>query len=221
MINPNNPGRIIGALFLSQLIGGILVNFFLTAPLFGEPGFLVNGALYATQIGASAIIGIVISSFSVVIAILAYPLFKEHSKSLALGFLTLSSISLVLSAVEQMGVLSMVSYSKAYAGLTVAADQAIFESMRGIVANLRNWGHYTNQLFGGATLIVFYIALFRTSFVPKALAGFGILAAASQLTSVALPFLGHSVNFQMLAPIGLAQISLSLWLLIKGFKVQS
>ena len=211
-------GRIIGALFLTQMIGGILVNFTLTSPLFGNPGFIVNGAVFENQIGMSALLGMVISSLSLVIAILVYPTFKQNSPALALGFLILSSIGLALSAVEQMGVMGMVSYSKTYAGLA-AADQGLLESMKGIVASIRNWGHYTNLLFSGATLMVFYITLFRFKLVPLFLAGFGIIAVITQLSTIAMPFFGYGVDFMLLAPLALCQLSLSLWLMVKGFRV--
>jgi len=39
--------RIIGALILAQMAGSWLVNFVLTAPLFGAPGFLVSAAAHS------------------------------------------------------------------------------------------------------------------------------------------------------------------------------
>ena len=51
-------GRVVGALFIAQMVGSFLVNFWLEAPLFGEPGSLVNAAPHALQIGISALAGI-------------------------------------------------------------------------------------------------------------------------------------------------------------------
>lgn len=50
--------RMIGALILAQMVGGVLVNFVLTAPLFGAPGFLVNAAAHSQQIGLSVLLGL-------------------------------------------------------------------------------------------------------------------------------------------------------------------
>ena len=35
---------------------------------------------------------------------------------------------------------------------------------------------------------------------------------------VAMPLFGHEVVFPLLAPLGLCQLALALWLLVKGFR---
>lgn len=60
-----NSGRIIGALLLAQMIAGILINFYLTAPLFGSSDFMVNGALYANQIGWATIASLMLAGLSI------------------------------------------------------------------------------------------------------------------------------------------------------------
>lgn len=117
--------------------------------------------------------------------------------------------------------MSMVSFSKAatLAGATATAE--LYGPLKGIVTSLRNWAHYTNILLGGITMMVMYVILFRFTLVPKIIAGFGILATVLQLGTIAMPFLGGSVNFTLLAPIGLAQLALSLWLMVKGFRQEA
>jgi len=71
--------RIIGALILAQMVGGVLVNFVLTAPLFGVPGFLVNAAAHSQQIGLSVLLGLATGAISLAIAITAFPVFRQYS----------------------------------------------------------------------------------------------------------------------------------------------
>lgn len=218
MVFNNNIGRIIGVLLLVQLIGGILVNFYLTAPLFGSPGFMVNGAVYAQQIGASALVSLIISGMTVMVAIVAFSLFRTHSKSLALGFLALSIVGLSATAIENIGMMSLVSFSKIYSQVNTAAERELFETVKVIVTSFRNWAHYTNLLLSGASLLVLYTILYRFTLVPRMIAGFGLIAVVLQLSTISMPFLGHAVIFPMLAPLALSQIILSLWLIVKGLK---
>lgn len=60
------PGRVVGALILAQIVGSVLVNFVLTRPLFGEPGFLVGAAAHAQQIGLSALLGLALALWLIV-----------------------------------------------------------------------------------------------------------------------------------------------------------
>ena len=66
-------GRIIGALLLLQVAVGILLNFVFTAPLFGEPGFLINAAPHATQIAQSVLLSIAMGLVSLTIEKSAFP----------------------------------------------------------------------------------------------------------------------------------------------------
>ena len=114
--------------------------------------------------------------------------------------------------------MSLLSLSKAYAAS--GADPTAFEGLRGVVAASRNWAHFTHITIGGATLLVFYIALYRFALVPRALAALGLVACVLQITSVTRPFFGGEVLFFLLAPLGLANLSVALWLLIKGFRAK-
>jgi hypothetical protein len=216
MTDARSSGLIFGVLILVQMVGAILVNFFLTAPLFGSPGFLVAAAAHAQQIGLSVLLGIILGALSIVMAIIAFPIFRQHSGRLALLFVAISVGGFSVSVVEQISVMSMVSLSNAYAAVG-ASQQELFEGLRGVVAAARNWAHYSSLIIGGGTLMVLYSVLFRFKLVPRALAAFGLFAVALQLTSVSMPLFGHDVVFQMLAPLGLSQLALSIWLMIKGF----
>jgi hypothetical protein len=216
MLATNNPGRLIGILLLLQFVGGILVNLVLTAPLFGEPGFLVNGAIYSRQIGLSALMGLGNGGLALAVAITAWPTFRRHSNALAIWFIALSGIGFAAIAVEQIGIMSMVSFSEAYSQAS-AVEQESLGVHRVVVTALRNWGHYTGLLISGCTLLVMYIMLFRFTLVPRALSGFGLIAVALQIGVISRAFFGIEVNLNLLAPLGLSQIALIVWLLINGF----
>ena len=214
--NPN-VGRIIGILLLLQLIGGMLVNIVLTAPLFGEPGFLVNGAIYSRQIGLSALIALSSGGLALAVAITAWPSFRTYSSALAIWFIALSGIGFAAIAVEQVGVMSMVSFSEAYS-VASAAEQESLAVHRVVVSGLRHWAHYTALLISGCTLFVLYLILFRFTLVPRALGAFGLVAVVIQLGVIGRTFFGIDVDFLLLAPLGLSQMALIVWLLIKGFR---
>lgn len=104
-------GRIIGALLLLEVAMGILLNFVFTAPLFGEPGFLINAAPHALQIGQSVLIGIAMGLVSLVVASILYPIFKQQSQSIALFYFALVCAGFALTVAENISVMSMVSLS--------------------------------------------------------------------------------------------------------------
>jgi len=91
-----------------------------------------------------------------------------------------------------------------------------FESARAVVRGLRNGMHFTGKLLGGASVLAFFLLLFRARLVPRWLSSFGAGAALLQMASVARPLFGHEVIYPML-PLGIAYATMFIWLLIKRF----
>ena len=210
-------GVIVGTLLIAHMAGSALVNFRLEAPLFGEPGFLVNAAAHGPQIGLSALLGIALGALFSGIAITVFPIVRAHSLAMALWLLVLGTVVIALAVVEQASVMSMVSLSEAYAKApTTARDQ--FQTARVVVAAARNWLHFLARVMDGVAGFLFYATLARFALVPRPLAAPGVVTAAMQITGVAMPLFGHDVVFPLLAPMGLAQLTLALWLLVKGFR---
>ena len=216
MTTARNAGRIAGALILVQGIGGYVVNFGLIAPATAPPGFLVNAAPHSLRVGMTALLGILAGAIATAIAIAVWPVFKRHSERMALTFLALAIAALALAVVENGRLMSMLSLSQAYAA-SGAADPAAFEGLRGVVTAARNWAHFTHLIIGGSTFFVFYATSFRFALIPRAIAGFGMAAAALPMATVSPPLLGCHVIFPLLAPAGIANLALAMWLLAKGF----
>jgi Domain of unknown function (DUF4386) len=211
-------GRIIGFLIIIQMVGGTMVNFVLEAPLFGAPGFLVNAAFHSRQIALGPLLGLITEALWVGIAVTAFPVFYQRTQTMALWFVALAVVVLAVAVVENAGVMSMVSLSEAYAKAG-AAERAQLETVRVVVASARNWPHFLARIFDGVTIFVLYAVLYRFALIPRALAGFGLIAVMLQVTGVAMPLFGHDVVFPMLAPLGLSLLILAVWLIIKGFRV--
>jgi predicted neutral ceramidase superfamily lipid hydrolase len=206
----------IGALILAQMAGSALVNFFAEAPLFEGGGFLVNASSHPQQIAAAVFLAIVIEATWVAIAILAFPILADRSLRSALALFAVAIVCLVIGVIENSGVMSMVSLSQEYSAAN-PAERAQLEAVRAIVSSARNWPHYFGRMFDGLAALAFYMALFRFAMVPRAISGLGILAVASMVTGLSMPFFGHAVIFPLLAPLGLTQLALALWLIVKGF----
>jgi hypothetical protein len=209
--------RIIAVLIIIQMIGSALVNMVLEAPLLGAPELLVNAASHSRQIALGALLGLVTEALWVGIAVTAFPVFWQRARAMTLWLGALAVVTLAVAVLESSGVMSMVSWSQAYAGAS-PADRWQLAWVRVAVASARNWAHFLARICDGATILVFYATLYRLALVPRALAGFGLISVALMLTSVGMPLFGHDAVFAMLAPLGLSQLVLALWLITKGFR---
>lgn len=216
MESAKNVGRVVGLLVLLQSLGGAVMNFALMRPVIAAPGFLVNAAEHPMQVSLAVMLGLVLGALSVGIAITAWPVFRQHSRAMALWFLALTIVGFSLAAFEAVANLSMLSLSQAHAK-AAPADAAMFQGLKGVVGSVRNGAHYIGLICAGAMVFVLYGVLYRFALVPRALAALGLIAVLLQLVAVTMPVFGHRIMFQLIAPLGLTHLALTLWLLAKGF----
>jgi len=207
--------RWLAILLLAQLVVAPIASFALVGRIFGgEGGFLLNAAPHATALATAALLSFALAVLSAGIAVVLWPVLRPSSERLALGLAILGAAGIALSGFEITAMLSMLSLSQAYVAAG-APDEALYQALRGVVGAQRNWAHLIQLLASGGMLLAMYVSLFRLHLVPRWLAGFGLLAAISQMIAVAKPVYGGWVVFPMLAPLGIANLLLIGWLLWK------
>lgn len=210
--------RALAILLLVQLTVAPIANLALVGEVFGGAGgFLVNAAPHAAAMATAALLSLALAVLSAGIAVVLWPVLQPQCERLALSLSILAAAGIALSGVEITAMLSMLSLSQVYVAAS-APDEALYQALRGIVGAQRNWAHVVQLLAGGGMLLAMYLAFFRLRLVPRWLAGFGIVAAVSQMIAVAKPFYGGWVVFPMLAPLGLMQLTLLVWLFWKGLR---
>ena len=216
MMTERQTGRLIGALLLVAMLLGIWSNFMLTEPIFSGAGYLHNGSKMPLLFGAGAVLGLVTSGISVAVAVIAWPVLRKSSPALAMAFVVMAGVSLAVSASEQASFLSMQTLSQQFAKHP-DADPALFQILRGMVSADRNWIHFIDKILGGASILVLYLALYRSGLVPRWIPAFGVVAAAMQMSGISLELFAIALPKLMLAPLALSQLILCLTLLGRGF----
>lgn len=208
--------RWLAILLLIQLAAAPIANFMLVGPVFqGDGGFLVNAAPHATALASAALLSFALAAVSAGIAVVLWPVLRPASERLALALAILAAAGIALAGLEATAMLSMLSLSQAYAAAG-PPDEALYQGLRGVVGAQRNWAHLMQLLASGAVLLAMYAALFRLRLIPRWLSGFGMLACVSQMIAVTKPWFGGWVIFPMLAPLGVVQLVLLVWLFWRG-----
>ncbi len=214
MATAKGAGRAVGILLLVQMPTAYVWNFVLLQPLSGAPGgLLVNAASDPARIGIWALVGLVLGGLAFGIALAAYPVVSRHSARLELGIVVLGGASVVLYAVQDVGILGLLSLSEA----RTATSAGSYEAVAVLARALKNWTHFSELVVSGAFFASLFTALLRFRLVPRVLALIALAAVALQLSSVTRPFFGREVAFPLLAPMGLCLLLLALWLVVRGF----
>ena len=211
--------RWLATILLSLIVISPIANFTLLEDATqAAGGFLVNAAAHANSLAAGALLSLALTAFMAGIAIVLWPVLRERSERLAVSLAVLGGVGIALAGLEHMSLMSMLSLSQDYAAAG-SPEGPIYEALRGLVRAQRNWAHLTRILAGGGLLLLMFVALFRFRLVPRWLAGFGMLASALQMVAVTTPFFGGWVSFPLLMPLGVANLLLAGWLLVKGLRL--
>jgi hypothetical protein len=81
--------------------------------------------------------------------------------------------------------------------------------------------HFTNLALGHVKIMLFSAILLRFALVPRPLAAVLVMATLLSTSAAVLSLLGRSFAYWMVAPTGLLQLAMTLWLLARGFRGRS
>lgn len=212
-------GRTVGILLLLQLIAALTLPFILSKPItLGSPAYLTAAAAHSFQIRSAVLLSFAGSALTVYLGITMFHIFRLYSRSVAILFLVVCAVSCTLDMVHAGTIMSMLSISNEFVN-SGALNSEVYRIIGAAVASARRSAHMTQLLVIGAWLFVFYISLFRFNLIPRVLAAIGIIGVALQFTGVTLMMvLGCRIIGQMAMPLLPIQITVALWLIIKGFK---
>lgn len=212
-------GRVTGGLLLAHLAFGLIVPFVLLDRVRGTGGFLVNAAANPGQMRTAVILLFAGSAVAIGIAIVAFPVVRRHSRAAGLWLIALAVAGFSLQAVDNSGLLSLLSLSQEYASAGPARSD-VFQALGIVVSAFRKWAHYSYLLVVGSWILLLYASLFRFRLVPRVLAGLGLVATLLQISGVTLPGLfGLPPETRLAMPLAPAYLGLALWLIVKGFGV--
>lgn len=216
MTSAKNTGRIIGLLMVVQL-SGLIVPFVLLHPLMGgTEAYLAAAAGYAFQIKVATLLLLANCAVTIGMSIVSYPVFRKYGSALALLLVALSVMMFVMQAVDNAQIMSMVALSHQY--LLSGAQDETFQTLAAVAGVTRRWVHYPVLLVIDGWLFVLFGILYRFALVPRPLAAFGLATVVLHFAAITLPlFVGYPALMPLGAAMGLGQLAIAGWLIVKGY----
>jgi hypothetical protein len=109
--------------------------------------------------------------------------------------------------------------------LVPLADQAasgklgagVAQSLGSLAVDGNELAYQVGQLSLGFGAMFLAYLLFRTRLIPRALAGLGVVGYATHMLGAGFELFGLHISMWLLIPGGIFEVSLGIWLLVKGF----
>jgi hypothetical protein len=205
------------------LILGILFGILNTVPVLEYPDYLVTLSSIKTKVLMAVFFQFAMAAVYVCIAALLYPVIKKYDNAIALGYFGFRIIGAAFLFLGIVSLLALLFLSQSF----VSAGQlnsSYFQTMGELLRAGRDWMNHIGMILpwslGG--LILFY-CLFRMKLVPQWLSIWGIIGSLLTLTATFMLMFDvikivTPMYLLMNAPTALLELTLALYLIIKGFK---
>ena len=225
-----NAPRLLGAAFLivivTSLIAGIPLNSIVgnssgaSIDPTGIPDVLVKVSNNLTLMHVSVLGGLLNSTGIVILAVLLYIVLKGQNRILALAALGLWLAEAIFFAIMQIGLLALIPLSHDFVNAT-APVPAFYQTLGDFFYNgIYSQGIMIHMWFYCVGGLLWYYLFYRSKYVPRLLSLLGILAVILGLAGIVFQLFGYSVPIFAYLPIGLFELIIGVWLLLKGIKDQ-
>src|SRR5664279_1937583 len=220
MTSTRRTATIVGLLFLTQTIAFIIAEQLFTRVL-NRPDYLTAVSGDANTLTLGALLAFVSGVAVVGIAVLMFPLLKRTSEPLALAYVGERVIELVLQVFFYLAApLLMVAIGNGLRDGTVNAATA--QSLGPVLKAAHDVGIVVLYLVTSVGGTIFAFLLYRSQLVPRPIAvlgliGYPVLLVGSVLAMFGVSDVTQGAGLLAVAPGGLFELILPIWLLTKGF----
>lgn len=213
--------RIMGAWFLGTFLFSIPAYFFFE-PLLNDPNYMAEGGS-ATRIGIGSLLEILLAVCGIATAVVIYPIVQRVNRSVALGYIAARTVESILILI---GVLSLMAIVALHQDLAVTGDRNdTYTELSNALVTL----HEQTRLLGpqfcaglGNGILLGYL-MWRSRLLPRPMVMFGLIGGPLAVAAGIGVLLGAwdkdaGLPVALTAPEAIWEFSLSVYLLVKGFR---
>jgi hypothetical protein len=209
-----------GVCYLITFVASIPAVFLLD-PVLHDASYIV-GPGADTRVLLGGLLDLVNALACIATAVVLFPVVKRQNEAVALGFVTSRMFEAAIIVIGVVSLFAVVTLRQDHAGAPGAEDAALLPVGAALVA-VRDWTFLLGPgLMPGVNALLLGYLLYRSGLVPRVIPLVGLIGAPFFLVTALATVLG--VNEQgslwsgiVVVPIFLWELSLGLWLTVKGF----
>ena len=215
----------------TALVAGLfyLITFAAAIPAVFLLGPVLNHADYIVSAGADTRVlwgcffNLVNALACIGTAVALFPVVRRQNEAVALGFVTSRMLEAAIIVIGVVSLLAVVTLRRDLAGASGTDTASLVTTGRALVA-VRDWTFLLGPgLMPGINALLLGYLMYRSGLVPRLIPVLGLIGAPLFIASAIAAFFrgDHPVTALTViagVPIFLWELSLGLWLVVKGFK---
>lgn len=210
--------RFAGAAFLVQAVASAVAGLVLLRPLIVSGDIIAsmtNMADNAMQVRTGIVFDLITAVTLVILSVLLFIILRNQDMKIALVALGLRIVEVALLAVSRVETFALLRTSQIS---VIEGHPTYLQTLGNLAFESQEFAYSLSMVFFTLGGTLFYYLLFKSGYVPKALAIFGLIAAPLALVGELFGLFGINVPLVVFLPNLPFELTIGIWLLIKGIR---
>jgi hypothetical protein len=207
--------KVVGVIYLAGFVVGIGGNILIQS-IISAPNHLATVSANSLMLALGAILWLLPVGGDAAHGVLMFPILKQRSERLAIGYLAARIVEAVFIAVMVLLLLLQIPLGSEY--LKAAGGGAAYlQALSAVSVQASQYAYQIGMSTLGVAGLMLCYTLYKAKLVPRWLAIWGILGNAIIFCGMVSAIMGSGLGDLASLPGGLWEIFIGVWLIVKGF----
>lgn len=209
----------VGVVYLAGFVVGLSGQGLFQSVL-GAPNYLATVPSHSMMLAVGAILWLLAVAGDVAHGVLMFPLLKQHSERVAIGYLGARIVDATFIAVMVIFILIQIPLGNEYLR-AAAPDRLHLQSLSTVFVYASQSAYQIGMSALGVSGVALCYVLYQARLVPRPLAVWGLVGYAVILVGMLSEVAGSGLGLASSIPGGLWEAFIGVWLIARGFSGSS
>ena len=220
-----NTPRLLGIAFLIQAITSLLSGQLESSLIESDniSNSMINISNDPTIVHISIVGNLITAMGILLLTVLLYTVLKKQNKIIARWAFGLRIIEVAVYTVIVISAFSLLKISQEYVNVGII-DSSYFLTLGSLFSESMEYGSTINMLFFSLGALLFYYLFLKSKYIPKLFSIWGIISTSLALFATLIILFGYNLDLIIyliaFLPILPLELSIGVWLIVKGFRLQ-
>lgn len=211
---------VVGVIYLAGFVVG-LTGTGLIQSILGAPDYLSTVSAHGMWLSIGAILWLLAVAGDAAHGILLFPILKQHSERIALGYLVSRIIDAVFLAVYVLFILLQIPLGSEYLK-AAAPNTSSLQAMSTVSTQANVYAYTIGMIALGFAGLLLNCQFYRAKLVPRWIAVWGLIGYAILVCGMVSDVLGSGLGLTSPSiPGGLWEVFVGGWLIVRGFNASA
>ena len=202
--------KVVGALYILGFVVGI------AGSVLSTPGLLETVSAKSMMIAIGALLWVIAAAGDAAHGVMMFPILKQNNERVALGYLSARLVEAAVIAVSALFILLQIPLGGEFLKAS-ASEIPYLQSLSTLFAQSQAYTYQVGMVALGMAGLTLCYGFYRAKLVPQFFVIWGFIGYVSFLLGSMLEVLGFNLQLLHTLPGGLWEMSIGVWLIVKGF----